>query len=140
MLNESARFSCDGNPVAENETSTMSVASLCALAASLLVLQLVRDTLRLGPTVRNTVVTYPATRPEHTFVAPMVRREDCPSEHRIWRRQRMEKQLDALSKDELISAAGLGHDAARVTLRVHSANLVEVCGSEECVLIEGGPA
>ncbi len=139
-LNEGARFSCDGGPVAENETPTMSVASLCALAASHAVLQLLRDTLGLGPSVRSTVLTCPGTRPENTFIAPLVRRKDCPSEHRIWRRLRLQNPLAAMSHDDLIRAAGLEHDADRVTVRVHNPKLIEICGSEECALIEGEPA
>ncbi|MBU1910455.1 MAG: ThiF family adenylyltransferase, partial [Verrucomicrobia bacterium] len=79
------RYACDGSerpPAAE--IPTMSIPSLCSLAADLCVHQLLRDVLGIGRSVRDSVLSYSAIS-HRALVSSLPRAPDCRASHRVLR-------------------------------------------------------
>ena len=117
-LEASVAYSCAGagaGPatvgVAPAKLPTRSPSSLCALAASLVVHQVLRHILRLGKPVEDTVLTYCGYGREHA-PSPLRRREGCPLAHERFERVHVARPVATHSLREIAYMVGL--DAERL--------------------------
>ena len=113
-----AGFSCspDGEPVQRSAPRpTMSISPLCSLAADLVVLQLVRMSLGLGPALTDCVLEYNAYRHTTSFT-PLERNPRCPADHVRFSRATVAGPVDELTLRECAAAAAMDdgglHDAS----------------------------
>ncbi len=113
-----AGFSCspDGEPVQRSAPRpTMSISPLCSLAADLVVLQLVRMSLGLGPALTDCVLEYNAYR-HATSITPLKRNPRCPADHVRFSRATVVGPLDELTLRQCAAAAAMDdgglHDAS----------------------------
>jgi molybdopterin/thiamine biosynthesis adenylyltransferase len=135
LLDEQLRFSCSGeadeSPLRGNLGPTMSTSYLCAMAASLAVLQGVRLLAGMGAPVGDTLLTY--TGYTHaTTISPLRRRESCPCDHVPWARAKTARPIPAHTPRELLAAAGVDPmHRPQATLRVEGYEFAargECCG------------
>jgi molybdopterin/thiamine biosynthesis adenylyltransferase len=128
-LSQQARFSCEGllpgqpEPAA-TEPPTVSVSSLCALAADLALNQILRHMLRLGAPVENTLLEYCGFT-NRTVTARLKRNAQCPCEHSRFILASPPRALRDCTPAELAQAAGLRNDDAALSFGVDGREWVE---------------
>lgn len=111
-LDAGRRFACDGSELPPGaEAPTMSLPSLCSLAADLCAHQLLRDALALGQPVRDTAISYSALA-HRALVGRLTRAPDCRAAHRVLKPVKMRKPLAACTPADLLEAAALPAEAA----------------------------
>jgi molybdopterin/thiamine biosynthesis adenylyltransferase len=121
-LNRSTIYSCEGNgsngpKIPIEGQPTRSLSSLCSLTAQLGLLQFARDRLGLGAAVRDTVLEYCAYT-HQTVITKLVRKPDCPCDHRILGRAAPPRPLTDCSLRDLEKAAALSDTEADVTFEI----------------------
>ncbi len=134
MLNDQVRFSCDGSGAAlvQGALPTMSVSSLCSLAADLAVNQVLRVALALGESVLDTCLEY-CGYTNRSVSSRLVRNARCPAEHARWRIAPEIKFLSACSPADLSRVAGFDPASASTAFAVEGFNWVE-SGMCRCAL------
>jgi molybdopterin/thiamine biosynthesis adenylyltransferase len=110
QLDQSLAFSCEGGVAGHAarrlaETPTMSVSSLCAFAASMLHLELLKHFLGLGNPAEDCLIEHCAST-RRVVVATLRRNPACPCDHARWERRRAPRALGRCSLRELADAAG----------------------------------
>jgi molybdopterin/thiamine biosynthesis adenylyltransferase len=122
-LDQQIRFSCEGaqtgRTVAESRTApTMSVSFLCAAAADLAMMQLIKWALALGPAPDDTLLEY-AGYTNRSTISPLVRDPNCPCDHAVFEPANSPRpMLEECSLSELIEAAGFNGAAGETLLTV----------------------
>lgn len=134
QLLDQIRFSCAGDAQAAvarrfTEAPTRSTSSLCTMAASLALHQILRHVLILGQPVADTLVDYCGlTQQIHT--SPLVRNPDCPKDHTRFVVSRARAPLRESSLHAVVAALGLSGELETLRFTVDGANWVErgACG------------
>jgi molybdopterin/thiamine biosynthesis adenylyltransferase len=109
-LHNETRFSCQGGeyssarPQPVNGAPTRSFSFLCAIAADLAMVQVIRFLEDLGQPVVNTLLEY-CGYTHRTAISPLKRNEDCPCEHRCWTRCETTREIAAYTPRELAKVA-----------------------------------
>jgi molybdopterin/thiamine biosynthesis adenylyltransferase len=137
-LNRETTFSCEGrtNGRAAGRTvtaPTRSVSFLCALAADLMLLQLLRYVLKLGSPLPDAVLEH-CGYTQRTVLSPLRRNADCPCDHTAWERAAAPRPLADCTPRELRMVAGLGGEAAAdvLSLAVDAIPFVERGACADC--------
>jgi molybdopterin/thiamine biosynthesis adenylyltransferase len=107
LLNRQTRFRCGGDgpqTPKQDMPPTMSVSFLCASAADLAMMHLLRLVLGLGAAITDGVVEY-CGYTHRTTVGPLSRRAECACEHVAWGRVSVARPLHACNLRELAEAA-----------------------------------
>jgi hypothetical protein len=100
-------------PVSPRPTSavpTMSVSSLCSLAADLVMLQILRHVLPLGAPVADTLLEYNGYT-HRSIIIPLRRNPGCPCDHQPWRLRAPPRPLAECTVAELAALAGTGSES-----------------------------
>jgi molybdopterin/thiamine biosynthesis adenylyltransferase len=122
-LDQQIRFSCEGAvtgcTIAESTSaSTMSVSFLCAAAADLAMMQLLKWALRFGPTPDDTMLEY-AGYTHRSTISPLIRDPECPCDHtNFCASESPRPALEECSPGELIEAAGFDGATSETLLTV----------------------
>jgi molybdopterin/thiamine biosynthesis adenylyltransferase len=117
LLNRETVFSCAGPDAlrpgragrSELPAPTMSISALCAIAAELAVIQVLRLVLGLGAPVGDGLVQYCGFRHETTQM-PLVRNPSCPCEHVQWSPRPLPSPLAECTPRELARRVILDDD------------------------------
>jgi molybdopterin/thiamine biosynthesis adenylyltransferase len=123
QLDEGTRFSCDGPAGAgaapdRSRVPTTSWPFVCALAANLAWMELVRRTAGIGGDGESRLIEYEGAR-HRTFVTPLAHAAGCPLDHRGDRLVPRDGDLAASTPRELLRDAGYADaDLRRTTLTV----------------------
>lgn len=110
LVNRETRFSCeaaaDARPAASTSSApTSSVSALCALAADLATMQVLRGALGLGAPVADTMLEYNGYT-HRTVISPLLRNPNCPVEHVTWARASASAPLPSCTPARLLRDAG----------------------------------
>jgi len=127
-LNASTTFSCDGAdpvnaPARASTRPTRSVSWLCATAADLVMMQVLRHVAGLGAPVADTVVES-CGYTHRNVVSPLKRNPRCPVEHVPWTAHPAPGPLGQATLRELAAAAGV-RDEELVGFQVGDTRYVE---------------
>jgi molybdopterin/thiamine biosynthesis adenylyltransferase len=111
LLHEETVFSCAGPGAGRSELSapTMSISPLCAIAAELAMIQVLRLVLGLGAPVGDGLIQYCGFR-HTTTQTPLVRNPSCPCEHVQWSPRPLPGALAECTPRELARQAGQDDD------------------------------
>ena len=105
------KFSCSGElHGAQGQggaSPTMSVSSLCSMAADLALMQLLRVVLNLGDPVSDSLLEY-CGYTHTTTQMPLVRNPSCPCSHLMWSPAAAPRAVAKCSLRELAAAGGFG--------------------------------
>jgi molybdopterin/thiamine biosynthesis adenylyltransferase len=104
-------FSCegfydDGAAAKGASQQTESFSFLCAMAAELCMIQVLRHVAKLGKPVHDRVLQYCGYTDE-IAVTPLERRTDCPCDHQVWETVTAPRALADCTPRELIGQAAL---------------------------------
>ncbi len=110
LFGSEVSFSCEGaaaaTPRPEVATQpTMSTSGQCGLAASLVINQVLRATLRLGAPVEDSLLEY-CGMTHRSHLSALRRNPDCPCEHRRYELSTARRPLERCSLAELAKQAG----------------------------------
>jgi len=109
-LDNQTRYSCDAlnDEAADAETDgppTMSVSFLCAMAADLALVQILRHMLDLGSAVENNMLQY-CGFDHQTIVSALKRNRRCPCDHTAYRQATTLRAIADFTLSELARMAG----------------------------------
>ncbi len=102
----------------------MSVAPLCAMAANLASMQILRHALGLGRPLADSMIEYCGFT-NKTTISPLRRKADCPYDHERWNRATPPRALRDCTPAELANAAGLAGESPLVLFNVNDMPFVE---------------
>lgn len=106
-IDRQVRYSCgDSAPIIAEPVPTMGVSALCALAADLAVLEVLRGALRLGPPPRDAMLEFNAYRGA-TCTMALARNPACPCDHTVFTRAEVGRALRDCTLRECADAAGV---------------------------------
>lgn len=125
------RFSCGGDSSGKVvHEPTMSIPSLCCMAADLAVQQLIRVTLGLGSPVLDTMAGFSGYINDLS-VTRLVRREHCPCDHRPFTQVILRDRLGAMTIADIMAASRfVGSEKITIELEgyVYAARAACECG------------
>ena len=122
QLTRQIQFSCEGAAAGNTapqiaELATMSVPNICSLASDLALNQVIRHVLQLGPPVTDTILEY-CGHTNRAVTSPLLRRVDCPCDHRRYALSPPPKSLHEVCCAELSAAAGFHNGTGVVNFAV----------------------
>lgn len=110
-LGQNVRFACDPGSSPEDARRTVhaeptfSLAPLCSMAGSLLIIHLMRLTIGFGKPAGNTLFEYCAHTGK-TFTTPLARNPECPCDHTAWEFRTTSESLAFTSLERLTELSG----------------------------------
>lgn len=137
QLDRQARFACDGSPGAQTgEDPTMSVSSLCSLAADLAVNQWLRHALQLGHPISNTLVEY-CGYTNRMVTSTLRRNPSCRCDHDQHQVLCVRPPLADFSIDDLVYQAGMRADNPHTCVEIGDHQWTESgsCGCDQPVAV-----
>jgi len=136
-LDSNTEFSCSGVTGQQRlkragGPPTMSVASLCSMAADLAVMSILRYALKLAAPLTDSQIEF-CGYTNQTVVSPLRPKSDtCPCSHAAWKIERSTKPLRSTSLRELITAAGGNGSMNGLAVQVDDRLFVEVAACSDC--------
>jgi len=103
---------------------TVSVSSLCSLAADLAVNQILRVALPLGAPVFDTSIEFCGFT-NRCVTSQLARNANCPVDHEQWRVLEVEKPLARTTLHELAKVVALNSDSSPITFALDGFNWIE---------------
>ncbi len=136
MVQQNTILSCTGGATefGKQTVPTMSTASLCAVAADLAAINILRVVLRLGEPLVDQQIEFSGYT-NRTVISPLpVRNPKCRADHSRWRVHPQSRPLADCTLDEIASASGLAEAGGLdgVSFSIPGRQFVEMADCSRC--------